>query len=101
MKALFIQLWKWITGASAKLFEYLEPILRDETAKLLEKLLPIALGVVAALATSNKSGSEKLSEATKQVKALAIAAGISASTSIVQTAIQLALENLKSRGEIK
>lgn len=101
MKALFLKLWQWITGTSVKLYEFLEPILKDESAKLLEALLPIALGVVASLATSPKSGSEKLNEATEQVKSLAIGAGLTVTTTLVQTAIQLALSNLKSKGAIK
>lgn len=99
MKQLFLKLWAWITGSSVKLFDFLAPILASSAASLLEKLAPIALEVVASLATSGQSGEEKRKAAVDQIKAAAIAQGIEAGTSVINSAIELALLNLRAKGE--
>jgi len=66
------------------------PSLATETQQLLVQLAPIAISVVTAQATGVGSGSDKLNAATDQASKLAIAAGLQASTTAIQTAIQLA-----------
>jgi hypothetical protein len=101
IKSLFLKLWASVTGTSVALYRFLEPILKDNAAQILEKLAPLALGIVAAYAASPKSGEDKLKGATEELKVAAIGAGITAGTAVIQTAIQLALLNLRSKEDAK
>jgi len=96
MKNLFLKLWAWVTGTSVKFYTFLAPILASNAGALLEQLAPIALVVVESYAESKLSGDEKRAAATERIKALAIQQGIKAGTDVVQTAIQLALLNIRS-----
>ena len=98
MKTIFLKLWVWITGASVGLFNFLAPILASNAALFLEKLAPIALDVVAGYADSKLTGDEKRAAATNDIRSAAIQQGILASTDVIQTAIQLALLNLRAGG---
>jgi hypothetical protein len=89
MKTLFLKLWSWVTGSSVALYHFLAPILTE--------LLPIALGVVTELATTNMTGGEKQKAATDQIKTIVIREGIEAGSSIINTSIELALLNLRTK----
>ena len=96
MKTTLIKILARLTGASRDLLELLLPILKDSASRLLAPLAPIALEVVKSLATSPHSGSQKREAALLQIQSLAVAEGIRASTSAVNLAIELAVQNLKS-----
>lgn len=101
MKTLFLKLWAWVTGSSVKLFNFLAPILASNAAALLETLAPIALEAVASAAVSGKSGADKRQEAFDAIKAAAIAQGVKAGADVINTSIELALLNLRAKGEAK
>ena len=96
MKTIFLKLWAWVTGSSVALFNFLAPILASNAATLLEKLAPIALQVVASLATSDKTGPEKREAAVEEIKQAAIQQGIVAGSNVINAAIELALLNLRA-----
>ena len=98
MKSIFLKLWVWVTGASVELFKFLEPILRNNGAALLDKLRPIALEVVASYMDSKLTGDEKRAAATKDIKEAAIRQGVELGTDVAQTLIQIALLNLRAGG---
>jgi len=95
MKKTLLNALAWLTGASRTVLAFILPILADSTARLLTALLPIALEVVASLADSDKSGEEKRAEAVDRIRAAAISAGIQASASAVNLALELAVAKLK------
>lgn len=97
MKNTFLKLWAWFTGTSTTLLNFLLPILQSSVASLLEQLAPIALEVVASLADDKRTGDAKRKAAAKEIEAAALAAGISASASLINASIELALQNLKAR----
>jgi len=66
----------------------------------LEQLAPIALDVVLSLADSKATGEIKRAQAVDEIQARAIAAGIQASTSVVNATVELALQNLIARGKM-
>jgi len=100
MKTLFLKLWAWVTGSSVKLYQFLAPILASNTAELLTVLSPIALDIVQSLATSGKSGAEKRAAAFEQIEVAAIAQGIKASASVINTAIELSVQNLQATKQL-
>jgi len=95
MKKALLNTLAWLTGASKTVLSFILPILADSTARLLANLLPIALDVVASLAESNKSGSEKRAIAVDQIRTLAISEGIAVTARAVNLSIELALAKLE------
>ncbi len=98
--ATLLHCFQFITGRGAALWNALEPVLASETGKALETLLPIAEGIVLNLATSGQSGSEKQKIAFTQLQEAGIQAGVVAATDVLNTAVELALQNLKTTGKI-
>ena len=98
MKNILIKILGWLSGSTKVVFQFLLPILEDQTAKLLAALLPIALDVVASLADSPKTGEQKRAAAVDAIKAQALQAGINATASAVNLAIELAVQKM---GEAK
>ena len=94
MKTLLLKILGWLSGASKVVFTFVLPILEDETAKLLAALLPIAMDVVMSLADSPKTGAEKRAAAVDAIKAQAIHAGIDATASAVNLAVELAVQRM-------
>jgi DNA-binding MarR family transcriptional regulator len=97
MKNTLIKILIRLTGASRELLELVLPILRDSAARLLAELAPIALEVVRSLADSPHSGQQKREAALREIQTRAVNAGIRASTSAANLAIELAVQNLKSK----
>jgi hypothetical protein len=97
MKNLLIKILTTLTGASRQLLELVLPILRDSAARLLAELAPIALEVVRSLADSPHSGAQKREAALREIQTRAVQAGIRASTSAANLAIELAVQNLKAK----
>ncbi len=96
MKATLLKILMKLTGTSRQLIELIWPIFRDSAAKLLADLAPIAIEVVGSLAESPHSGQQKREAALREIQTRAVAAGIRASTSAVNLAIELAVQNRKS-----
>lgn len=86
-----------LTGASRPLVELILPILRDSANNILAEIAPIALDVVKSLADSPHAGDQKREAAARQIQTIAVAEGIKASTNIVNLAIELAVQNIKSK----
>lgn len=97
MKATLIRIIASITGASQQLVSFLLPILRDSASRLIAELAPIALEVVKSLADSPHSGAQKREAALNEIQTRAVNAGIRASASAVNLAIELAVANLKTK----
>ena len=97
MKNTLLKILIRLTGASRQLLELILPILRDSAAQLLASLAPIALEVVKSLADSPHSGAQKREAALREIQTRAVNAGIKASASAVNLAIELAVQNLKTK----
>jgi DNA-binding MarR family transcriptional regulator len=97
MKNTLLKILIRLTGASRELLELVLPILRDSAARLLAELAPIALEVVRSLADSPHSGQQKREAALREIQTRAVSAGIRASTSAANLAIELAVANLKNK----
>jgi hypothetical protein len=97
MKNTLIKILVRLTGASKQLLELILPILRDSGAQLLASLAPLAVEVVKSLADSPHSGAQKREAALREIQTRAVNAGIRASTSAANLAIELAVQNLKSK----
>ncbi len=95
MKSIVVKALSWLTGASKSVLEFILPILKDQTAKLLADLLPIALEIVASLLTSNKSNEEKRNAAFQRINTIAKERGIEAANSTINLAIELAVTKIK------
>lgn len=96
LKNLLQELLTHIAGISVSLWSFIEPILQNETGKLLEQILPIALGVVTSLAADpSKTGVQKQQAAFEQITTAAKQAGITAAASIVNLAIETAYQKFK------
>jgi len=94
MTTLLIKILGWLSGSTKVVFQFLLPILEDNSAKLLAALLPIALDVVTSLADSSKTGEQKRAAAVDAIKAQAIQTGINATTSAVNLAVELVVQKL-------
>ena len=94
MKSLILKIVFALSGPAKAVLAFLLPILEDNTAKLLAALLPIALDAVASLMDSPKSGAEKRAAAVDAIKAQAIHAGVDATASAVNLAVELAVQKL-------
>ena len=94
MKKSLLNALAWMSGASKTLIAFLLPILATGTAELLAALLPIAMDVVSSLADSPKTGAEKRAAAVDAIKAEAIHAGINATASAVNLAVELAVQKM-------
>lgn len=94
IETALVHLWSEVSGLTVEFLETELPIFLGETGKLLQALEPLVTPIVLALVDSSLPGTEKLSTATAQVKDLAVTAGINASTTLIQTAIQFAVAKL-------
>lgn len=85
-------------GFGRTLWEFIAPLLARTTATALETLLPIALEIVAELATSNAPGREKQAIAVARLEREAKAAGVTAATSLINLSVEMALQKLRGDG---
>ena len=97
MKNTLLKILMKLTGASRQLIDLILPLLADSAARLLAELAPIALEVVKSLADSPHSGQQKREAALREIQTRAVNAGIRASTSAANLAIELAVQNLKAK----
>lgn len=87
-----------LAGIGKTLWDFLAPIIRNAASNMLAELLPIALDVVASLASTDRSGAQKREAAVAEVTRVAVATGVRAAESTVRLAIELAVARLKSEG---
>lgn len=95
MKTLFAK----ILGIAGSVFEFFIPVLRKLTADGLAQLLPLALEIVTALASQKISGEKKFDTAVKRLTTRAQQLGIEASASIINFAVESAVQKLKEGGK--
>jgi len=96
MRATLLKLLMRVCGISAKLWDLCEPILVKEVGLLLEQIIPMALTYVVSLNSNNgMTPQQKQQAAFASVKSDIIAAGITASTSIINLAIEAAYNRTK------
>lgn len=95
MKATIFKVLARLLGLSKQYIAFLMPVLQDSAARMLASLAPIALEVVRSLAESPQNGAQKREAAFRQVQGLAMAEGIRAGSAAINTAIELAVLNLK------
>jgi len=101
MKALFLTLLAKIGGVSKALWDLISPILIKETGNLLEQVLPIAITYVTSLANNTgMTPQQKQQAAFNSIKAALIAAGIDASTSIINLAVEIAYARVKATSNL-
>lgn len=98
---MFTALFRWLGNLLGEIWEFIKPLLREGIRDELKTLLPIALEAVTRLAPlATMSGGEKRLAAFRQIKkeigAMALGASITIGTSLINTAIELALQKLKS-----
>ena len=100
IETAFANLWAHITGLSSSAWSYVKtyiiPVLQTDAGNLLIQLAPIALGIVTQVETTGTVSNEKRDTAVSQLKDAAVAAGISAATSVLNTAIENAVQSLKA-----
>ena len=95
MKSIVVKALSYLTGASRSVLEFILPILRDQTSKLLADILPIAMEIVASLLVSNKTNEEKRNAAFHRINTIAKDRGIQAANSTINLAIELAVQKIK------
>lgn len=91
MKNLFAKL----LGITSKILNFFLPILKKIVAEGLEDLLPIALEIVADLAKQEGSGKDKFDVAVRRLTSHAQEYGLQASASVINFAIEAAVQKLK------
>ena len=84
-----------LLGLSKQFVQILVPILQESAGRALSQLAPIALDVVRSLAESPHSGAQKREAAVGKIQSIAVAEGIRASNSLVNLAIEIAVQSLK------
>jgi hypothetical protein len=99
MKKFLTAAWAKALGVSKTLLGFLLPLLASGTAQVLESLLPVALGIVTELATSDRPGDEKQAIAVSRLRNAAINAGITAGASTLNLAVEMAVAKLKEGAE--
>ena len=92
MKTLLAKL----LGISTALLNFFLPIFRQVLSTALEQLLPVALDIVTQLATGQLSGKDKQAAAVALLEQAAIKQGITASTSLLNFAVESAVQKLKA-----
>lgn len=95
MKKTLLNALVWLGGISRTFAAFIAPLLAESLSRLLTALAPIALDVVASLAEEPMSGEAKRKAAQAQIKSLALAEGVHASSRAINLAIELALEKLE------
>jgi hypothetical protein len=85
-----------IEGISVQLLDDILPMLKSTAAQTLTQVLPIAQSVVAGLATSGQTGVQKQAAAVAQIKSTLTTNSITAGESIINTAVELAVQNLNA-----
>jgi len=94
MKTLLLKL----LGISQPLLDFFMPLLTRQIGDSLSRLLPIALEIVAELATKkNLTNAEKRAAAVNRLTSEIKVEGIAATNSLINFAIEAAVQKLKSK----
>ena len=85
-----------LLGVSKTVISFIWPLITKQLGSSLAVLLPMALSIVKELASNNQiANSQKREEAFKQLSNAAKNEGISAASSLLNLAIEMAVTNLK------
>lgn len=99
-KNFFSRLTAAFSGAFSNIFAVIIPIVKSNAGQLIDKALPIALGIVSDLAHSQLPSAYKRSVAYNQLQATVVSRGWVAanevSTSVLNLIIELAVARLKA-----
>ena len=89
---------KWLLRFLGNIGSFLRALLERGFYELLEQVLPVALEVVTAIQNNyaDLPGEEKRKKAFNLLKRRLIGAGINVSTSILNLAIEMAVQKLKA-----
>lgn len=93
MKALALKL----LGIGQNLWAFLRPILQREAKSLLENLLPIAKEIVIEVAKTHDLPNARRDAAVRLLRDRAWGAGLSVSTSLLNLAIEMAVQTAKNQ----
>jgi len=85
-----------VLGVSRALLEFYLPVLRRILATGFAALLPMALEIVRNLATTDKTGAEKRTQAIDALRVAAIERGLEASENLLRYTVESAVQRLKS-----
>lgn len=89
-----------ILGVSKSFIDFVWPLLTKQVGASLAALLPIALGIVKELASNKElSNSQKREEAFNKLADAAKAEGLSAASSLLNLAVEMAVTNFKVSSE--
>ena len=101
IKTAFENLWAHLTGLSTSVWNYVEtyvlPVLKSEAGSLFIQLAPAALQAVIAAESKGGSNLDKFNYAFSQIKSAAVADGLTIGTSVLNTLVENALQQLKSQ----
>lgn len=85
-------------GIGKRLFDEILPTLKSQASATIAQVMQIGAQYVIALeADASLSGAEKQTQAVSQIEDALKTAGITAGTSIVNTAIELIVQNLNAQ----
>lgn len=95
---MFDKLKLWVVGFVGVLWEYVKVLFQSTLKKELELVLPIASEVVAMIAKdpSVMTDTEKRDSAFNQIKDLLVGSQKTVGSSVINLAIELALQKLKA-----
>lgn len=97
----FTSLFAYLAGFSHSMIAYLEttvlPVLKTDAGNLLAQLAPIALDVVMSIEADKTLTNSKRDAAYAQVKDAAIAAGINATTQLLNKSIEDAVAAMHAK----
>jgi hypothetical protein len=82
-------------GLTQSVLAFYTPLLRQLVVSGTSALLPLALEIVRSLAETDKSGTQKRSEAIKSLRRAAKVQGITATESLIRFTIESAVQRLK------
>jgi hypothetical protein len=95
-------MWQWIEQKLGVIFgtlwDFIKPLLSAGIHDALNQLLPVALNIVAQIAKDPTvvSNDDKRNAALKNLQSYVTMIGISVGTSVLNTAIELAVQKLKT-----
>lgn len=92
----------WIAkllGVGRVLWEYVRPIVFGETATALTRILPAAQDAVESLVDVPGTGEEKRAKALDALRAVAVGAGVTVGTAVLNLAVEMAVNKLREAGK--
>ena len=93
-------IWLKLLGISSTVWGYLAPILKAKAGDLLTQILPIAEQVVLEVAKTHDLPNAKRDAALADLRDRTRAVGIDAATSVLNLAVELALQSAKTKGHL-